>query len=148
MFVSKLDNTVNTVLSRGLLNDLLEIFNHTLWTMAAEHFKVEGNMTMNEWSLFEWIVFVLGLIWALMTNIHVRQHYKTSNMPMIPANTFAMVQTTGLVTVAITHYSPLHLLWLFLISYVLGFFALKIKILGRLAWLYGYLISYTILSNW
>jgi ABC-type xylose transport system permease subunit len=103
---------------------------------------------MNAWNVLEWIVFVLALLWGIMTNISVRQHYKTSSQPALPANAFAMTQTASIVVIVVFHYSPLHLLWLFLLSYVMGFVALRVRVFGRLAWFYGYLIAYTIPSNW
>jgi Ca2+/Na+ antiporter len=103
---------------------------------------------MNAWNVFEWIVFALALLWGIMTNISARQHYKTSSQPALPANAFAMTQTASIVVIVVFHYSPLHLLWLFLLSYIMGFVALRVRIFGRLAWLYGYLLAYTIPSNW
>jgi hypothetical protein len=54
----------------------------------------------------------------------------------------------SVVIVAAAGYSPLHLLWLLPVSYLAGFFALESKIVARLAWLYGYVIVYTIPANW
>jgi hypothetical protein len=102
---------------------------------------------MSTWSVIEWMVFILGCLWSLMTNITVRQHYKGSNTPALPANTFAMIQIVSVILNIVFRFSPLHLFWLFLISYIAGFFALRIRIIGRLAWSYGYLIAYTISSN-
>jgi ABC-type xylose transport system permease subunit len=107
-----------------------------------------NGMNMNAWNVLEWIVFAIALLWAIMTNISVRQHYMTSDEPSLPANAIAMTQMVIIVIIAVFHYSPLHLLWLFLLSYVMGFIALRVRIIGRLAWLYGYLIAYTIRSNW
>jgi hypothetical protein len=33
-------------------------------------------------------------------------------------------------------------------SYLTGFVALKSRIVAHLAWLYGYVVAYTIPSNW
>jgi hypothetical protein len=103
---------------------------------------------MNAWNLLEWIVFSSALLLGIMTNIIARQHYKMSSQPALPANAFAMTQTASIVIIVVFHYSPFHLLWLFLLSYVMGFVTLRVRIFGRLAWLYGYLLSYTIRSNW
>jgi hypothetical protein len=98
--------------------------------------------------LAEWAVFVLALIWAIFTNIALRQHYKNSDAPTLPANATAMTQLTSVVVVAAAGYSPFHLLWLLPISYITGFLALRSRAFGRLAWLYGYAIAYTVPSNW
>jgi hypothetical protein len=99
-------------------------------------------------ALVEWTVFALALSWALCTNVALRQHYKNSDRPALPENATAMAQLTSIVVVAAAGYSPLHLLWLLPISYLTGFVALEIRIVGRVAWLYGYVIAYTIPSNW
>jgi hypothetical protein len=98
--------------------------------------------------LAEWAVFALSLIWIISTNIALRQHYKNSDQPALPANATAMTQATSIVVVAAIGCSPLHLLWLLPTSYLTGFFALRSSVFGRLAWLYGYAIAYTVPSNW
>jgi len=98
--------------------------------------------------LVECAVFALSLIWTISTNIALRQHYKNSDEPASPANATAMTQATSIVVVTAFGYSPLHLLWLLPISYLTGFLALRSRVFGRLAWLYGYVIAYTVPSNW
>jgi hypothetical protein len=95
-----------------------------------------------------WAVFALALSVTICTNIALRQHYKHSNQPELPANATAVTQLTGVVAVAVAGYSPFHPLWLFPVSYFTGFFALRSRIFCRLAWLYGYVIAYTIPSKW
>jgi hypothetical protein len=99
-------------------------------------------------ALVQWAVFALAAIWAISTNIALRQHYKNSDQPALPANATALTQLMGVVAVAVAGYSPLHLLWLLPVSYVSGYLALRFRIVGRLAWLYGYVVAYTIPSNW
>src|SRR5437660_12422565 len=96
----------------------------------------------------EWAVFALSVIWTISTNIALRQHYITSDEPVLPANATAMMQVTSIVVVATFGYSPLHLLWLLPISYLAGFVALRSRAFGRLAWFYGYAVAYTVPSNW
>jgi hypothetical protein len=103
---------------------------------------------MVNWSVIEWVVFIICCLWSLMTNISVRQHYKKSETPTLSANAFAMIQILSVIFNIVFLFSPFHLIWLFLMSYIIGFFTLKIRIVGRIAWLYGYLIAYTIPSNW
>jgi len=93
-------------------------------------------------------VFALALSVTICTNIALRQHYKHSNQPEFPANAIALTQLTGVVAVAVAGYSPFHLLWLFPLSYFTGFFTLRSRVFCRLAWLYGYVVAYTIPSNW
>jgi len=95
-----------------------------------------------------WAVFALSVIWAICTNIALRQHYKDSDQPTLPANATAMTQLIGVVVVAAVGCSPFHLLWVLPVSYLTGFFALRSRIVGRAAWLYGYVVAYTIPSNW
>jgi hypothetical protein len=95
-----------------------------------------------------WTVFALSVIWVICTNIALRQHYKDSDRPALPANATAMTQLIGVVVVAAVGCSPFHLLWVLPASYLTGFFALRSKIVGRAAWLYGYVVAYTIPSNW
>lgn len=99
-------------------------------------------------NVLEWVVLIPATLWALMTNITVRKHYKESSVPTIPANTFALVQLLSVVGVLVLHRSPLHLLWLFPLSYLAGFIALRFKPLAFFSWLYGYILSYTIPANW
>jgi hypothetical protein len=99
-------------------------------------------------AVVEWTVFALAVSWAICTNIALRQHYTNSDLPALPENATAMVQLMSIVVVAAGQYSPLHLLWLLPASYLTGFFALRSRIIGRVAWLYGYVVAYTIPSNW
>src|ERR1700730_7866597 len=99
---------------------------------------------MNAWTFIEWVVFAVGLIWTISTNIALRQHYRNSDEPTLPANATAMTQLTSVVLIATAGYSPFHLVWLLAISYLTGFFALRSRFFGRLAWLYGYAIAYTV----
>ena len=98
--------------------------------------------------IVEWAVFALSSIWIISTNIALRQHYRNSDQPALPANATAMTQAMSIIVVAAFGYTPLHLIWLLPISYLTGFLALRSRIFGRLAWLYGYAIAYTVPSNW
>jgi hypothetical protein len=102
---------------------------------------------MTNWTTLNWVVFGICLIWTIFTNFALRQHYKNSNDPVLPANATAMTQLASVAVVAVAGYSPFHLIWLLAISYLTGFFALRFRLIGRLAWLYGYLIAYTVPSN-
>jgi hypothetical protein len=99
-------------------------------------------------TLAQWTVFALAASWAICTNFALRQHYKHSDQPTLPANATALTQLSGVVAVILAGYSPFHLLWLLPVSYFTGFLALRSRIIGRLAWLYGYVVAYTIPSNW
>lgn len=103
---------------------------------------------MKSWTVLEWIVFALCAIWTISTNIALRQHYKSSDQPTLPANSTAMTQMFGVVVIAAAGYSPFHLLWILSIAYLTGFIALRSKFFGRIVWLYGYAIAYTVPSNW
>jgi hypothetical protein len=103
---------------------------------------------MNAWSVIEWAVFVLGLIWVVMTNAALWQHYKSSSEPQLPANATGLTQLVSVLVIAGFGYSPFHLIWLLPVSYLTGFVALRSRAIGRLAWLYGYVIAYTVPSNW
>lgn len=96
----------------------------------------------------ELVLSVLAIVWAISTNLSVRGYYKTNAAPMISANTIAFVQTVSVLSVLLFQVSSLHLLWLFPISYALGFFTLRSRILAFLPWVYGYALSYTIPKNW
>jgi hypothetical protein len=98
--------------------------------------------------MLEWGVFAICATWTISTNIALRQHYKSSDQPMLPGNSTAMTQMIGVVGIAGAGYSPFHLLWMLPIAYLTGFIALRSRLFGRLAWLYGYAIAYTIPSNW
>src|SRR5271165_3247012 len=84
-------------------------------------------------AVVEWVVFALAVMWASCTNIALRQQYKNSDRPALPENATAMAQMTSVVVVAAVGYSPLHLLWLLPISYLTGYFALRSRIVGRVA---------------
>ena len=93
-------------------------------------------------------VFALAASWVICTNFALRQHYKLSDQPTLPANVTASTQLSGVVAVILAGYSPFHLLWLLPVSYFTGFLALRSRIIGRLAGLYGCVVAYTIPSNW
>ena len=90
----------------------------------------------------------LTAIWTIGTNMALRAHYAKSDLPELPANATAMAQSASVIIVAAAGYSSLHLLWLLPISYLTGYFALRVRIVGRVVWLCGYLIVYTIPANW
>lgn len=99
-------------------------------------------------ALVEWAVFAIAVSWVICTNIALRQHYKNSDQPALPANATALVQFTSVVGVVAAGYSSFHLLWLVPMSYLTGFLTLRSRVVARLAWLYGYVVAYTIPSNW
>ena len=99
-------------------------------------------------AVIQWAIFALATSWAICTNLALRQHYNSSDWPALSENAIAMAQATSVAVVAVAGYSPFHLLWLLPISYLAGFFALRVRMVARLAWLYGYMIAYTIPSNW
>jgi hypothetical protein len=41
----------------------------------------------------------ISAFWAVLTNLHVRQQYKTSSLAVIPANMFAFVQALAVLIV-------------------------------------------------
>ena len=53
----------------------------------------------------QWVVLALAAIWAICTNIALRQHYKHSDQPTLPANATALTQLTGVVAVAVAGWS-------------------------------------------
>jgi hypothetical protein len=103
---------------------------------------------MSNWSFLELMVFAIGLLWAMGSNIPLRRHYGMSNKPVVVASAIAMTQMVSVIATVIFLYSPFHLVWLFLASYVAGFLSLRIKMLGRIAWFYGYMVYCTIPANW
>jgi hypothetical protein len=115
---------------------------HRKFTCATYHSAVSIIVTVVAWT-----VFALAVSWAICTNIALRQHYKSSDRPALPENATALVQLVSVVAVAAVGYSPFHLLWLLPASYLTGFFALRSRIVGRVAWLYGYVVA-AIPSNW
>ena len=95
-----------------------------------------------------WFVLIVGVCWALLTNLSVRDHYKTTSRSAVPANTFALIQTFSVIVVLLLHLSPFHLLWLFLLSYLLGFLAIRFRPLAVLANAYGYILFMSIRTSW
>jgi hypothetical protein len=95
-----------------------------------------------------WGILILGALWAFFTNWTLRNYYKMNIAPAVPVNTFALIQTLSVVGVVVLHRSPFHLLWLFPLSYLAGFFTIRSRILAFLPWLYGYIVACTIRSNW
>ena len=75
-----------------------------------------------------WVVLAPAVSWAICTNFALRQHYKHSDQPELPAIATALTQLTGIVAVA--GCSPFHLLWLFPASYFTGFLALRSRIIS------------------
>jgi len=96
----------------------------------------------------KWTTLIVGVWWAISTNITLRGYYKRSLAPAMPVNTSALIQTLSVVIIISFHRSPLHFLWLFPLSYVAGFFTLRSKVLAFLPWLYGYLMLFTLPSTW
>jgi len=132
--------------SRSLALDSSYTFRPQLIQYSAGSFAVQkGPIPMTR---LEWGILILAGLWALLTNITVRRHYKSSTTPQIPTNTFAMIQLLSVVGISVLHRSPFHLLWLFPLSYIAAFFTLRSRVLAFFPWLYGYILAYTIPSNW
>jgi len=101
--------------------------------------------------MMAWIectILISGGVWAFLTNLNLRNYYKATKRSLPTVNTFAFIQTLSVVGVLILHRSPLHLLWIFPISYIATFFTLRSKFLNFLPHLYGQIVYLTIPSNW
>lgn len=59
-----------------------------------------------------------------------------------------MVQFVSVLVIAALRISPFHLIWLLLVSYLSGYVALRSRLYGRIAWLYGHVIACAVPSNW
>lgn len=97
---------------------------------------------MTSWNVIEWIVFVFAVLWAAMNHNTLIQYYKTNSRSEAFPNSMALCQIIGVVSDIIFQYSPLHLIWLFLLSYVFPFFVIRVPFLAKIAWLYGYSIAW------
>jgi hypothetical protein len=51
-------------------------------------------------TVVQWTAFALAVSWAICTNIALRQHYKKSNRPALPANATALAQLMNIVVIA------------------------------------------------
>ncbi len=82
--------------SRSLALDSSYTFRPQLIQYSAGSFAVQkGPIPMTR---LEWGILILAGLWALLTNITVRRHYKSSTTPQIPTNTFAMMQLLSVLT--------------------------------------------------
>jgi hypothetical protein len=137
------------VYCRGLWNFDARVFVGSKGNLnLAAEYLIYSNAAEVPMVYAEWTIFAFAVIWTICTNIALRAHYASSDQPSLPANATAMAQLASVVIVTIYGYSPLHLIWLLPVSYLAGFFALRVRIVGRVAWLYGYLIAYTVPANW
>ena len=75
------------------------------------------------------VVFVLAILWVLSQLVVTRRKLRTGQVVIPPLFAATLVFLICILVVAALGASPLHLLWLFLLSFVLGF-ALLLSPLG------------------
>ena len=99
---------------------------------------------MDDWSIWEWALFTIAGVWALLKNLALREHYRHYNFPDLRANSEALIQLTSFAAIGAEGYSPYHLIWLFALSFLSAFLALRITFCTWIAWLYGFMIASTV----
>jgi cell division protein FtsW (lipid II flippase) len=66
------------------------------------------------------VVFVLAIVWVLSQLVVTRRKLRTEQVVILPLFAATLVFFVCILMVAALGASPLHLLWLFLLSFVLG----------------------------
>jgi hypothetical protein len=66
------------------------------------------------------VVFVLAILWVLSQLVVTRRKLRTEQVVILPLFAATLVFLVCILMVATLGASPLHLLWLFLLSFVLG----------------------------
>ena len=65
-------------------------------------------------------VLVLAMVWTLWQLVHVRRQLRRGAMVVPPLVAATLVFALGLIVVIVTGVSPLHLLWWFPCSFIMG----------------------------
>ena len=65
-------------------------------------------------------VFVLAIVWTLWQLVHVRQQLRRGAMVVPPLVAATLVFALGIIVVIVTGVSPLHLVWWFPCSFIIG----------------------------
>jgi hypothetical protein len=65
-------------------------------------------------------VFVLAIVWTLWQLVHVRRQLRSGAIVVPPMVAATLVFALGIIVVSVTGVSPLHLVWWFPCSFVIG----------------------------
>jgi hypothetical protein len=65
-------------------------------------------------------VFVLAIVWTLWQLVHVRRQLRSGAIVVPPMVAATLVFALGIIVVIVTGVSPLHLVWWFPCSFVIG----------------------------
>ena len=65
-------------------------------------------------------VFVLAIVWPLWQLVHVRRQLRRGAMVVPPMVAATLVFALGIIVVIVTGVSPLHLVWWFPCSFIIG----------------------------
>ena len=65
-------------------------------------------------------VFVLAIVWTLWQFVHVRRQLRRGAMVVPPLVAATLIFALGIIVVIVTGVSPLHLVWWFPCSFIIG----------------------------
>jgi hypothetical protein len=65
-------------------------------------------------------VFVLALVWTLWQLVHVRRQLRSGAIVVPPLVAATLVFALGIIVITVTGVSPLHLVWWFPCSFIIG----------------------------
>jgi len=77
-------------------------------------------------------VLVLAMVWTLWQLVHVRRQLRRGAMVVPPLVAATLVFALGLIVVIVTGVSPLHLIWWFPCSFIMGLVVLVFPLGTRL----------------
>jgi hypothetical protein len=89
--------------------------------LGMRRFNWPSPMVEGAGDIIHTVVFVLAILWVLSQLVVTRRKLRTGQVVIPPLFAATLVFLVCILVVAALGASPLHLLWLFLLSFVLGF---------------------------
>jgi hypothetical protein len=88
--------------------------------LGARRFNWPSPMVEGAVGIIRMVVFMLAIVWVLSQLVVTRRKLRTGQLVIPPLFAATLVFLGCILVVAALGASPLHLLWLFLLSFVLG----------------------------
>ena len=93
---------------------------HTRMPLGTRRFNWPSPMVGGTVDIIRTVVFVLAILWVLSQLVVTRRKLRAGQVVIPPLFAATLVFLVCILVVAALGASPLHLLWLFLLSFVLG----------------------------
>jgi len=78
------------------------------------------------------VILIIAIIWPVWHMISIRRHVLRGEIVVPPFLTSTLIFSVFVLVVLIFEFSPFHLLWLFILSFILGFVLMIFPLVQRI----------------